>query len=166
MLAIPKVIAHEGNDDPNLVHGCISSLTLGLRVVDVGTDCSGLETPIHFPATLDQLPPFVCPGCNLQGVTALKNKNLANAWLMDANISNGDFEGTIFRNVDFIGVAAEETNFAGADMTGASFQNVGLTDATGMTSTILTDVTWSNTICPDGTNSNDNSNTCIGHLTP
>ena len=26
--------------------------------------------------------------------------------------------------------------------------------------------TWSNVTCPDGTNSNNNSNTCVGHFLP
>jgi hypothetical protein len=41
-----------------------------------------------------------------------------------------------------------------ADLTGAD-----LARATG-----LATVTWSSTICPDGTNSDANGGTCLGHL--
>jgi hypothetical protein len=42
----------------------------------------------------------------------------------------------------------------GADLTGADLRG-----ATGLES-----ATWVNTICPDGTNSDNNGATCLGHL--
>jgi uncharacterized protein YjbI with pentapeptide repeats len=41
-----------------------------------------------------------------------------------------------------------DANLSGADLTGAT----------------LTGVIWAHTICPDGTNSDDNGGTCVGHL--
>lgn len=46
--------------------------------------------------------------------------------------------------------------------TNASLKGATLTRAT-FTGAIVTGVIWSNTICPDGTNSNKDGGTCIGH---
>lgn len=166
ILIIPKVIAHEGNDDSNLVHGCVSSLTQGLRVVDVATDCGALETPIHFPASLAQLPPFVCGACVITGIDVLKNKDLTGAWLAGSDIDGADFEGTILKNASLKAVTAMGANFVGSDLSGVNFEDAGLYGATGLTTTNLVGASWSNTLCPDGTNSDNNGDTCIGHLTP
>lgn len=79
-----------------------------------------------------------------------------------ANLASADFSGSghVLLNSTF-----HQANVAGADFTNVLFQdsNLGQTDFTGAT---LSGATWSNTICPDGTNSNDNGNTCSGHLSP
>jgi hypothetical protein len=51
------------------------------------------------------------------------------------------------------------TNF-----TNANFIRVDLTGSVGIDPATRPGITWSNTICPEGTNSNDNGNTCEGHL--
>ena len=54
-------------------------------------------------------------------------------------------------------------NLAGANLTGANLTepwNPVLHEA------ILDAVTWDNTTCPDGTNSDSNGGTCEGHLVP
>lgn len=166
ILLIPKVLAHEGNDDPNLVHGCISDLTGGLRVVAYTVDCDLLETPIHFPATLSQLPPLACPGCDLSYSTVLQNKDLRGAWLRGATLSYGDYTGANFIGADMKDVIADGANFSDADMTDMVFDHTAFTGAVGMTTTILTGATWISVNCPDGSSSNDHDNTCIGHLSP
>ena len=45
-----------------------------------------------------------------------------------------------------------------ANLTGADLRHADLRHAD------LTGVTWSNTICPDGSNSNSHGSTCLGHL--
>lgn len=68
--------------------------------------------------------------------------------------------GTEFYNVNFT-----NANLTEADFSGTIFYDSDLTGAS-TTGTDFTNVTWSNTICPDGTNSDTNINTCEGHLTP
>lgn len=80
--------------------------------------------------------------------------------LRNASLVGVDLHGASLRNVDLTGA-----DLAGADLTG--------TDLAGA---VLTDVTWEDTTCPDGTNSDargtraaDGSvtgGTCIGHLVP
>jgi uncharacterized protein YjbI with pentapeptide repeats len=57
---------------------------------------------------------------------------------------------------------------AGAGLTGANLNRANLTGAdlsgANLAAANLNRVIWSSTICPDGTNSNNDGNTCLGHL--
>jgi hypothetical protein len=78
----------------------------------------------------------------------------------NADLTDLDFHGASLRNVDL----------TGADLTGANLLDADLAGA------VLEDVTWSNTTCPDGTNSDSRATkdaagaltggTCEGHMTP
>ncbi len=54
----------------------------------------------------------------------------------------------------------ESANLYGADVSDANLTGAALTGAN------LKHVTWNDTVCPDGTNSNKDGRTCKGHLTP
>ncbi|MEU4424692.1 pentapeptide repeat-containing protein [Actinoplanes sp. NPDC024001] len=74
-------------------------------------------------------------------VTAdLRNAKLSGAFLRDADLRNAKLDGADLTGADL----------TGADLTGAS----------------LVKVTWSRTTCPDGSLSEENNNTCQGHLQP
>lgn len=81
------------------------------------------------------------------------NTTLHTAYFDSANCTQTNFTNASLTNTDFSAATIDHTNFTGADLT-----NVNFTNAT------LTSPTWNNTTCPDGTNSNDNSNTCDDHL--
>lgn len=113
-----------------------------------------------------------------------------------ANLSEGVFNnGEDFSNSSFVKAVLAEihtnndfqnrTNFTGANFTDANLTNANLlgdnlSDANftraklegaylldaNMTGAILIDTGWKNTICPDGTNSDNNGSTCVGHLVP
>lgn len=83
-------------------------------------------------------------GANIQGA------DFSGATFIDANMSGAGLGGSTFDNADFTNV-----NFSDAYLTGSSFTNATFTGAI-----------WFNTSCPDGTNSDNNGNTCIGHLIP
>ena len=68
----------------------------------------------------------------------LKGVNIAGAYLPGANLSGSNLKGANLTNA----------NLAGANLKGANVK----------------DVIWSNTICPDGTNSDANGATCVKHL--
>jgi probable HAF family extracellular repeat protein len=91
-------------------------------------------------------------GCNLHGLN-LSNANLVNAVLAQANankinLSNSDLSGANLTNVNLNGADLTGANLTGANLTGANINNV----------------IWSNTTCPDGTNSDAHGGTCVGHL--
>tara|TARA_B100001123_G_C14991933_1_gene899939 strand:- start:4 stop:825 length:822 start_codon:yes stop_codon:yes gene_type:complete len=69
--------------------------------------------------------------------------NLSNSYLIYANLSGSDLQSADLSN-SYMG----DANLFGADLTNA----------------ILVGIYWSNTICPDGTNSDDNGGTCENNL--
>lgn len=85
---------------------------------------------------------FYITNSNLSGVRLTRNDSFDTdtLYLQNDIATNADFSGSHFTNSDFTG--------------------------TDLTPVDLTNVSWDNTICPDGTNSNDNGNTCVGHLSP
>ncbi|GIJ36547.1 pentapeptide repeat-containing protein [Verrucosispora sp. WMMD703] len=74
----------------------------------------------------------------VQPTADLRNARFVDAYLRDADLRDAKLDHADFTNADL----------TGADLTGASIGGV----------------VWRNTICPDGTNSDDNRHTCAGHL--
>jgi Pentapeptide repeats (8 copies) len=77
--------------------------------------------------------------------------------------------GAELRGADLRGVSLRKADLTHADLTDADLRGADLAGAA------LTAVTWSNTVCPDGTNSDSRirsgggtslSATCVGHLAP
>jgi|GEM_PF-6301217 len=101
------------------------------------------------------------------------NQDLTKANLTVATFNNIDFSGanldqvngsnSSFTNDNFAGANFTKANFSNANFSGSNFTNANLKQAN-FSGTNITNVTWSNTICPDGTNSNNDGNTCVGHL--
>ena len=69
----------------------------------------------------------------------LRGASLAHSYFLDADFGHASLAGA---------------DFTGATLTGASFEH-----ASGLSTVI-----WSETTCPDGTISDDNGGTCLGHL--
>jgi uncharacterized protein YjbI with pentapeptide repeats len=112
---------------------------------------------------------------DFQGAT-LTNATIGSGFY-NTNFSNADFSGADFApDANFNSAALfQNVNFSGADFTGATFTtdpllNLQFTDSTfdgaDLSGLNIVQVLWSNTVCPDGTNSDSHSNTCSGHLVP
>jgi uncharacterized protein YjbI with pentapeptide repeats len=56
-----------------------------------------------------------------------------------------------------------DADLRGAQLAGVDFTNANLTGADWRRATGLDSAIFSNTTCPDGTNSDANGGTCIGH---
>ncbi|HSX43486.1 MAG TPA: pentapeptide repeat-containing protein [Candidatus Saccharimonadales bacterium] len=95
-------------------------------------------------------------GSNFSGTHNGQFGAATNTSFANANFSNATLHDVYW---DF-SVIATNVNFSGASIADSNFTNINLSSAN------VTGVTWSNTICPDGTNSDNNGNTCIGHLVP
>jgi len=91
-------------------------------------------------------------GANLQHADAAA-ANLAQASFSGANLQHADLDGASLIGADLSGADLEHANLADANL-----ENARLAGAN------LNDVTWSNTVCPDGTNSSDDGGTCTNHL--
>lgn len=91
--------------------------------------------------------------------------NLVDGYLVGpvANLSSANLSGA-----SLLGFELMDVNFVSADLAGADLDNADLTRAnlTGadVSGTELTGVTWANTTCPDGTNSNNDADTCLNNL--
>ena len=99
---------------------------------------------------------------NLSGAK-LNYAKLDGANLNFADISNADLSSAILGNADLTNASLVEANLTDAFMTNTDLTNANLFGAV-FTNALLDGVTWSDTICPDGTNSNDNGNTCINNI--
>jgi hypothetical protein len=118
-------------------------------------------------------PPLLCPGCFLE-LANLSGTNLAHAYfgrdrannstdLRSANLSGADLTDAFLRGADLNGASLENATLSNAILGFADLTGAFLTGATGGTSADVLGVTWFDTTCPDGTNSNNDGNTCVGH---
>lgn len=90
-----------------------------------------------------------CPSHNLSGRN-LAHRNLSRIDLRNSDLSGASLVGTLLIGARLGGANLTGANLSGADLTGAD----------------LTGVTWSQTTCPDGSNSSSNGTTpptCLGH---
>jgi uncharacterized delta-60 repeat protein len=88
-------------------------------------------------------------GCNLQGM------NLGGAYLVDANLTGTQLIGADLTGANLSGANLTRANLKDANLTGANLTNAQL-DPTHVLGAI-----WSNTVCPDGTNSDAAGGTCV-----
>ena len=93
----------------------------------------------------------------------LSNANLTGADLSDAILYNADL-----RYADLSDANLNVANLSGADLHRADLSNANLTGAdltgTDLSYADLSGTIWYGTICPDGTNSDENGNTCENEL--
>jgi len=106
-------------------------------------------------------------GVNLMGVSLpnenLVGDNLANANLSNSNLQGANLKGDPLTGANLNGASLIGTNLQGANLQGANLTNANLGGAT-LKGASIGGVMWSNTVCPDGTNSDADGNTCMGHL--
>jgi len=76
----------------------------------------------------------------------------------DDNLGGAELAGLNLTGADLVG-----SSLTRADLTGVNFTNADLSGSSPIEATI-TGVTWSNTICPDGTNSSADGGTCANDL--
>ncbi len=85
--------------------------------------------------------------------------------LSQITLENSNFADVDLSNRTIEGVGMQYSTFANTDLTSSHFDGSNLTGAD-LGQAILVNTTWTNSACPDGSSSDDNGNTCIGHLTP
>ncbi len=134
-----------------------------------------------------------CPGCDLSYYGPKSNDgrlygiDFCGADLSNAKMRNLSLQATSFCGADLIGIdfssdmpnhwtVLNGASFVSADLRWADFSDtylveIDFTDAdlTGADLTSSPEILrciWDNTTCPDGTNSDNNGGTCLGHLTP
>ena len=150
------------------------------QIISLGRQCGGVPHNGAMWAIAGSTPGKGCqlPGAYLEhaeiGSSDLTNTNFQGADLTasyfrfttlngvdfdGANLTGADLGSTALHGANFAGADLTNANLVSADVTGADFTNANLT---GATATPVTDTgaIWNNTICPDGSNSNNHFNTC------
>lgn len=84
------------------------------------------------------------------------SSNFTSANLTGGNFSRANFTGSNFTNAILTGANVSNANFTNVNLTGANLKGASFHGTT------ITGATWSNTICPNGTNSNNDGGTCVG----
>jgi len=157
--ALPRVFA-QGTVET--IIACKLNTTGALRAVDSAGNCNGLlETVVEWQVAPESGTtfPLMCGGCNFQGIQIMQGRDLSESWLFSTNLSWGNFTDTNFSGANLGSSSVSYANFENANFTNANLS--GMID---LATATTTGVIWDNTICPDDTNSNDNSNTCAGHF--
>lgn len=104
------------------------------------------------PASL-QSPPYTCTNGSLVGpYMTLDGIDFTGMDLSDRDLKRASMRAVILVNVDLSETDMHHVDFTDANLTGA---NVAGAD--------FYETVWSNTVCPDGTSSNDNGGSCAGH---
>ena len=100
--------------------------------------------------------------------TNLDFTNLMNADLRGSNLNNSSLRYANLNLAWMHGAQLYSVNLTGASLYGAILEDVNLSGAdlvdADLTGADLTGVNWHDTTCPDGTNSDDNGNTCENNL--
>ena len=103
------------------------------------------------------------------GFAPFVDANLSNAHWVDGSAVGATFNGADMHRIDLRGTDLRAANFQGTDLRyarldGVDLTNANLTGANWRAATGLASATFSNTTCPDGTNSDTNAgSTCVGH---
>ncbi|MEO1270573.1 MAG: pentapeptide repeat-containing protein, partial [Myxococcota bacterium] len=124
---------------------------------DNGGTCGG-----HLGSLVDMC--YARPGTDCSDVV-LAQADLRFANLSEADLAGADLSGADMGSVNLSGADLSEANLNNANMSWANLSEANLSGAK-MFNVVLEGVIWSETICPDGTSSNDNGDTCGGHLDP
>ena len=103
------------------------------------------------------------------GFAPFRDANLSNAVWRDGSAVGANFNSADLHRIDLRRTNVRAASFVGADLryarlNGVDFTNANLTGANWGSATGLSSAIFSNTTCPDGTNSDANSGgTCVGH---
>jgi len=102
---------------------------------------------------------------NLDGAT-LEHADLTGTFVEGANLSDADLTSAYLGSANFDGASLTDATLNGANFTFTNLENANLTgsDMNEANSTTLQNISWGNTTCPDGTNSNNDDGTCLGNL--
>jgi hypothetical protein len=91
-------------------------------------------------------------GCDLRKA-ALSGANLNKVVAIGAYLRDAVLQGANLNGANLTQAYLAGANLAGANLSGANLKGANVSG-----------VQWNNTTCPDGTNSNNDGGTCIGHL--
>jgi uncharacterized protein YjbI with pentapeptide repeats len=115
---------------------------------------------------------LVGPTANLTGSSLvggdLEHTDLSGVNLTDSTLERSDLTGDHFTGANFTDSTLTDDNLSGDNFSGANLTGVTITGSNlahaQFRGTTLTGTTWSDTTCPDGTNSDNDGDTCVNNL--
>jgi uncharacterized protein YjbI with pentapeptide repeats len=138
--------------DGDLANSDVSGADLSQTTL-TGLQSGGMTGTAALPADWNQVGGYIIgPGANLTGAS-LSGLDLSGDDLDGANLTSADLTGA-----DLTGADLTDGELASANLTDASLDNATTTSAD------FTGVTWLNTTCPDGSNSNAHDAGCFSPL--
>jgi uncharacterized protein YjbI with pentapeptide repeats len=96
----------------------------------------------------------------------MRGIDLSNANLLDANLRKADLRDSILHGAELEGASLQKASLAGADLSDVDFSFTNLAGAS-LTDANLESSYWEGTVCPDGSNSDDDDGdnfTCLDNL--
>lgn len=90
--------------------------------------------------------------------------NFSHANLFEAHLADVNFTGANFTSANLSNQRGSTSFWQTANFTGANFTNANLSGVQNKGGLVFTGAIWANTICPDGTNSDADGGTCMGHF--
>lgn len=84
-------------------------------------------------------------------------------YLKDASLPGTDLSGLQLEYTNLVYANLSNANLSDANLTHVKFSTANLTGAN-LAGAVLTRAIWSDTTCPDGTNSNNDGDTCVNDL--
>jgi uncharacterized protein YjbI with pentapeptide repeats len=149
----------------NLIGANLASANMaGARLDRASLALANLSSAVLSYATLDGANLTLA---NLSKATLtsadLTGANLALANLSSAVLSYATLDGANLTLANLSKATLTSADLTGANLTGANLAGSNLAGATLQLATVR-GVAWSNTVCPDGTNSTEDGGTCVGHL--
>jgi hypothetical protein len=146
-----------------------------------GADCGGIFVPDGTVEWSIRDGPLDLRNCDMRGIvfgiSTVRAGDFSGANLLAADFTNGACVACIFDNANLFGARTRPyflqfsslrgADLRGTDWTGAEFTQCDLTGARMVGAAGLAQAHWSQTICPDGTNSDDedgDGRTCVNNL--
>jgi uncharacterized protein YjbI with pentapeptide repeats len=192
--ALPSLVAFAHGGSTALIHGCVKNSNGSLRIVGANDNCDNNEAALDWSISGSgggggSDSNLVLGGGWIEFDDLFLGYDFSSKHLgevifqlgdmTDANFSNSTFYGGSMgsinlTNVDFSNAVFKSYSLSQSDLTGANFsgahfkssffQSVDFSVATTTGVTFEGEHEWIDVTCPDGTNSDDNGETCIGHF--
>ena len=165
-LVFAFAITAHADPTPVTYYACVNLSTGSIQMTTATGTCKKGSTLISWNQVGPQGP------AGAQGPTEPAGKGGFIASLRGADLNNLDLRYHDLAGVDLSGVDLSGAILLGADLSGANLTNANLIGANlqsadltnaNLTGANVLGVLWGSTTCPDGTNSDSNSGTCLGH---
>ncbi len=143
---------------------CANNNIVGPDMVVDGSDLTGTDLSMADLRNLSAVNLGGCPAILPEEYYCVNNNIVGpQSGLGDANLSGANLSGANLEGANLWAADLSDADLSNADLSNADLSYADLTDAD-LYGADLSFVNWYDTICPDGTNSDNNGNHCANNL--